>query len=43
MSIEQLFYACAIGGILLSVCTIALGMVWLFGGDKVREQIKEEW
>ena len=43
MTYEQAFYACAIGGIILSICGAGLGLVWIFGGNEVREQIKKEW
>ena len=40
---EQLFYILAGTAGIIGVFGIALLGVWAFGGDKIRQQIREEW
>ena len=40
---EQLFTALAIFGIGAGSFTLIFSLVWIFGGKKVRAQIKKEW
>ena len=43
MTYEQAFYASAGSLLMLSIVSVALGLVWLLNIDGSREQIKKEW
>lgn len=41
--IEALFASCLLMAGALGIIGLGVGIVWVFGGKKVRDQIRSEW
>lgn len=41
--LELLFFSLCTVGAAMSVLALGIGIVYIFGGKKIRKQIREEW